>query len=208
MAAGQVTQPVRAAERRHDTLTAGARRAAPASSGSAGAICGWCRASPTCPWVGGRRAACLPVGSSLAWVSATAVHAGQVMAVSAVWAVGRLVGRDAWPPGQPPPPTAQPPPAPARRASATHQPRMVGLLVPFGDALLGQRPAQPGMLVVHGSHPFPQLSRIDRCWLAQDGPGARRPNLAAAIRTGLACSLSLVAGPTVARLLWPATPLE
>jgi hypothetical protein len=33
---------------------------------------------------------------------------------------------------------------------------MVGLLVPFGDALVGQRLAQPGMLVVHGSHPFPQ----------------------------------------------------
>jgi hypothetical protein len=30
---------------------------------------------------------------------------------------------------------------------------MVGLLVPFGDALLGQGLAQPGMLVVHGSSP-------------------------------------------------------
>jgi DNA-binding CsgD family transcriptional regulator/tetratricopeptide (TPR) repeat protein len=42
---------------------------------------------------------------------------------------------------------------------------MVGLLVAFGDALVGQGLAQPGMLVVHGSHPFLQLSRIDRCWL-------------------------------------------
>jgi AAA ATPase domain len=82
-----------------------------------------------------------------------------------VWAVDWLVGRDAWPPGQLPPAAAQPPPAPARRASATHQPCMVGLLVAFGDALVGQRLAQPGVLVVHGSHPFPQLSRIDRCWL-------------------------------------------
>jgi hypothetical protein len=32
---------------------------------------------------------------------------------------------------------------------------MVGLLAPFGDALVGQRLAQPSMLVVHGSHPFP-----------------------------------------------------
>jgi hypothetical protein len=72
-----------------------------------------------------------------------------------VWAVGWLVGRDAWPPGQLPPAAAQPPPAPARRASATHQPGMVSLLMPFGDALLGQGLAQPGMLVVHRSHPFP-----------------------------------------------------
>jgi hypothetical protein len=73
-----------------------------------------------------------------------------------VWTVGWLVGRDAWPPGgQPPPATAQPPPSPARRASATHQSRLGGLLVAFGDALLGQGLAQPGMLVVHGPHPFP-----------------------------------------------------
>jgi hypothetical protein len=32
---------------------------------------------------------------------------------------------------------------------------MGGLLAPFGDVLLGQDLAQPGMLVVHGSHPFP-----------------------------------------------------
>jgi hypothetical protein len=29
---------------------------------------------------------------------------------------------------------------------------MVGLLAPFGDALLGQRLSQPGMLVGHGPH--------------------------------------------------------
>jgi predicted ATPase len=42
---------------------------------------------------------------------------------------------------------------------------MVGLLVAFADALVGQRLTQPGMLVVHGSHPFPQLSRMARCRL-------------------------------------------
>src|SRR4029453_12993534 len=121
----------------------------------------------------------------------------------AVGAVGWLVGGPAWPPDSLPPATAQLPPAPPRRASASHQPRMVGLLVPFADALGGQGLAQPGMLVVHGSHPFPQLSRID-CWLAQDGPGACRPNLAPAIRTAMACSQSLAAGPPpVAISLWP-----
>jgi hypothetical protein len=57
------------------------------------------------------------------------------------------------------------PPMPTRRVSVTYQPRMGGLLVAFGDALVGQCLAQPGMLVVHGSHPFLQLSRMDRCWL-------------------------------------------
>jgi hypothetical protein len=70
---------------------------------------------------------------------------------------------------------------------------MVGLLVSFADALVGQGLAQPGMLVVHGSFPFLQLSRMDRCWLAQDGPGACRPNLAPAICSALAGSPSLVA---------------
>jgi hypothetical protein len=42
----------------------------------------------------------------------------------------------------------------ARRASITCQPRLVGLLVPFGDALLGEHLAQPGMLVMHGPSPF------------------------------------------------------
>jgi DNA-binding CsgD family transcriptional regulator/tetratricopeptide (TPR) repeat protein len=60
---------------------------------------------------------------------------------------------------------ASSPPTPTRGASATHQPRLGGVLVVFGDALVGQRLAQPGMLVVHGSHPFLQLSRMDRCWL-------------------------------------------
>jgi hypothetical protein len=36
---------------------------------------------------------------------------------------------------------------------------MGGLLSPFGDTLLGQRLAQPGLLVVHGSFPFLPLSR-------------------------------------------------
>jgi hypothetical protein len=59
---------------------------------------------------------------------------------------------------------------------------MGGLLPPFGDALLGQHLAQPGMLVGHGFFPFPALSPIGRCWLAQDGPGACRLNPAPAIR--------------------------
>src|SRR5215211_7197535 len=81
--------------------------------------------------------------------------------VGAVWTVGWLVGGHIQPPGgQPPPATAGSPSAPTRRAGVTYQPRMVGLLVAFGDALVGQRLAQPGMLVVHESHPFPQLSRM------------------------------------------------
>ena len=36
-----------------------------ATAGASAAFCGWCQASPTWPWVGGRRASCLPVGSSL-----------------------------------------------------------------------------------------------------------------------------------------------
>jgi hypothetical protein len=62
---------------------------------------------------------------------------GSDRSTSALRATGWLLGGDGWPPGQLPPPTAQPPPAPTRRASAIHQPRMVGLLVSFGDALLG-----------------------------------------------------------------------
>jgi hypothetical protein len=34
---------------------------------------------------------------------------------------------------------------------------MSGLLVSFGDALLGQRPAQPGMLVLHVPSPLLHL---------------------------------------------------
>jgi hypothetical protein len=72
----------------------------------------------------------------------------------ALGAVGWLLGGDGWPPGQLPPATGHPCPAPAAGwASATHQSRMGGLLSPFGDALLGQRLAQPGMLVVHVSSP-------------------------------------------------------
>jgi hypothetical protein len=71
-----------------------------------------------------------------------------------VWVFGWVVGGHAWPPGQPPPATTRPRPAPAGRASATRQPRLVGLLAPFDDALLGQRLTQPGVLVVHGSFPF------------------------------------------------------
>jgi hypothetical protein len=63
--------------------------------------------------------------------------------------MNRLIGGDAWPAGQLPPATGRPRPAATRRTSATPQPGMSGLLPPFGDALLGQHLAQPGMLVVH-----------------------------------------------------------
>jgi hypothetical protein len=60
------------------------------------------------------------------------------MLASVNWGNGRLVGGAAWPPGQLPPAAGCPSPAAARRASATCQPRLGGLLVPVGDALLGQ----------------------------------------------------------------------
>jgi hypothetical protein len=47
-----------------------------------------------------------------------------------------LLDGDGWPPGQLPPATGHPQPT---LATATPQPRMGHLLVPFGDALLGQR---------------------------------------------------------------------
>ena len=70
-------------------------------------------------------------------------------------------GGDAWPAGQLPPPTGQPPAA-ARLVSAMGEPGPSGLLLSFGDALGGQHLAQPGVLVVHGPHPFLQLSHMDR----------------------------------------------
>jgi hypothetical protein len=73
----------------------------------------------------------------------------------AVRATGWLLGGDGRAPGQLPPPTGRPGPTPTtRRASAEPQPRMGGLLVALGDALLGQYLAQPGMLVAHGSSPL------------------------------------------------------
>jgi hypothetical protein len=70
----------------------------------------------------------------------------------AVWATDWLVGGDGWPADQLPPATSRSRPTLALRwASATNQPRMSGLLVPLGDALLGQDLAQPSMLVVHVS---------------------------------------------------------
>jgi hypothetical protein len=49
-----------------------------------------------------------------------------------------LVGGDSWPPGQLPPATGRPPSVSvARRASATHQSGVGGLLVAFGHPLLG-----------------------------------------------------------------------
>jgi hypothetical protein len=72
----------------------------------------------------------------------------------AVWASGWLLGGDGWPPSQLPPATGRPGATPATRwASAEPQPRMGGLRSSFGDALLGQDLAQPGMLVVHVPSP-------------------------------------------------------
>jgi hypothetical protein len=65
-------------------------------------------------------------------------------------AAAGLDGGDAWPPVRCPQPPGTPRPAPAtRRVSGIRQPRMGGLLSPFGDPLLSQHLAQPGMLVVH-----------------------------------------------------------
>jgi hypothetical protein len=64
-----------------------------------------------------------------------------------------LLGGEVWPADQLPPATGPPTPAAARRASATCQTGVVGLRVPLGHPLLGQDPAQPGMLVVHRSFP-------------------------------------------------------
>jgi hypothetical protein len=137
---------------------------------------GWVAAwRPACRWARrwprrGRRRSCRPGSWRPVWPprrGRVASGHGRPPPVSWRRGGGRLAGRR---PrlatgGQPPPATAGSPPAPTRRASVTYQPRMVGLLVAFGDALVGQRLAQPGMLVVHGSHPFLQLSRMDRGWL-------------------------------------------
>jgi len=72
----------------------------------------------------------------------------------AVRATGWLLGGDGWPAGQLPPAMGRPRSTPTtRRASAEAQPRLGGLFSPLGDALLGQRLAQPGMLVVHVPSP-------------------------------------------------------
>jgi hypothetical protein len=64
--------------------------------------------------------------------------------------MGWLLGGDAWPSGQPPPARGRPPPVPTTlRASGPQQSRMGGLLVSFGPVLVGQRLAQPSMLVMH-----------------------------------------------------------
>jgi hypothetical protein len=47
----------------------------------------------------------------------------------------------------------------SQRATAIPQPRLGGLLSPFGDVLLSQYLAQPGMLVVHV---FPSAPRARR----------------------------------------------
>src|SRR5215217_5731191 len=139
--------------------------------------------------------------TATAWVWATVVIAARFMAASAaprtsVRASLDMVGSDRstgalratdWLP----PATARPPPSPARRASATRQPRIGGLLPPLGDALLGQDLAQPGMLVVHGSSPsalpfFWWRSATGCRWPAQDGPAGCFPNPACALRRRLA----------------------
>jgi hypothetical protein len=78
--------------------------------------------------------------------------------IDAVRSAGWLLGGDGWPPGQLPPAMGRSRPTPTtRRATAIPQPRMGGLLSLFGDALLSQYLAQPGMLVVHVS--FPSAAR-------------------------------------------------
>jgi len=79
--------------------------------------------------------------------------------------MGWLLDGDGWPPGQLPPATGHPRPTPATwRASATPQPRMVGLLSPLCDVLLGQDLAQPGMLVVHVSFPSCSSAASPAIW--------------------------------------------
>jgi hypothetical protein len=104
---------------------------------------------------------------------------------------GWLLGGDARRPGQPPPATGYPAAAlAARRTSSTQQPRMGGLLLQLGHALLSQHLAQSRMLIVHGSLPLPapqpaSLSDLieQRSLLpAQDGVVASAPNPAPAIR--------------------------
>jgi hypothetical protein len=66
---------------------------------------------------------------------------------SSTRAMDGLIGGDIWSPSQLPPALDRPLPAAAR--GTTCQPRMVGLRLRLGDALLGQDLAQPGMLVGH-----------------------------------------------------------
>jgi hypothetical protein len=74
--------------------------------------------------------------------------------------MGWPLGGGGWPSGQLPPATDCSPPAPAARwASAAGKPCLDRLLSPFGDALVGQRLAQLGMLVAHvSSLPAAQLA--------------------------------------------------
>jgi len=86
---------------------------------------------------------------------------------------------------------------------------MGGLLLPLGDALLGQDLAQPGMLVVHG--PFlpaaPLLPPGDTHWLplASSGWSCGVPSESGMCLTpALGCSPSLVLIPSGGRVpLWP-----
>jgi predicted ATPase len=74
--------------------------------------------------------------------------------------------------------------------------------VAFGDVLVGQRLAQLGVLVVHGSHPFLQLSRMDRCWLRMGRERAVRIWHLPYARRWSVPYLWLLA-PTVAISRWP-----
>src|SRR5215216_2871376 len=199
--------------------------------GCSAATWGWRQASPTWRSVGGCRASWLLVGSSLAWAWATVVMAARFMAATvairinarlsldmvasdrstgALRVTGWLVGGDGWPPGQLPPATDRPPPSAARRASASHQSRMGGLLVPLGDALLGQDLAQPGMLVVHilplpASPPACSSGTVENScrWPAQDGPAGCLPNPAGAIHQRAAAPYVGRRPRAAAVSLWP-----
>jgi hypothetical protein len=108
-------------------------------------------------------------------------------------AMGWLLRSDARPPDQLPPATGRQRPAPAaRRASATHQPRMGGLPVPLGHALLGQHLAQPGMLAGHASFP----SCVSAGFFQQPGRG-----LVVAASSGWSCGVHPESGRRHTRAL-------
>lgn len=82
--------------------------------------------------------------------------------IDAVRSAGWLLGGDGGPPGQLPPAMGPGPTPTTRRATAIPQPRMGGLLSLFGDAVLSQDLAQPGMLVVHVWFPSAARSGVQR----------------------------------------------
>jgi hypothetical protein len=128
--------------------------------------------------MGNRRRGCGPARTARSWPPredrcACACGHGCLRSINGRCAVGGLAAGGGWPPGQLPPATDRPRPAPAtQRATAIPHPRMGGLLPLFGDALLSQDLAQPGMLVVHVW--FPSAAR-PRCPAVTVGRSRRWP---------------------------------